>query len=817
MATRAFLDKDQLEDLAKSFLRPPSRPPDGEESQLAQFDPYTFAKVLAQALQERFRLSLGDVWDAAAPIAVGSWSRDELSPRSDLDLVFAGEEAAAAEVTRWAQSQGIKIRARVPESREDWTIGVEAFDVLALLRARALTESGEGVLLLQQVQLEARLKSLRRDFFRVCRREREARVKRHDSIANYLEPNLKFGPGALRDLEQALSLRRLFPDRFETDEHAVAIYEYYKRFYLLVRHRVHVAGSGGDVLSAYDQAPVAEWMGYASARDFMRELQKGLSRVSFYADTDFARGARSEAKVFRRRRFVNLGQLTSALEQSPDLLTQLEAREQGRSLWRASGPGGREALGELLAKALDPHESEELAVAFFRSRLADLAVSGFTKLVGWVQHDQYHRYSADAHLLQAVREVKRVARHPKRIGRLGRYTKDFSREDWRILGWAALYHDIGKGSGRDHSDASREIAERDLRAWGLKPRFIDEVLWLVEHHLAMSQAAFRGNPALPSTWRELHDIGCEGERARRLAVFTAIDVWATNREAWTPWKERLLADLMEQLERPEALSFSKFMKALVEISDRSLDRSGKSVSENADAAGLSQFAEVLQIAERLDPFLVAAVSPRVLASDLHEVWKQEIRQGLSRDPSGVGRADVGTIKVIRTAKSGRVLVRFHVPVDRPGLLVGFARALHQVGLSVRHASILTDETLGVYDWFEVKPPRGEFQPKRWEARLLSAWEAVNVSPSAPQALPQVKFQRIELLSQTSDEWVISLQGVDQAGALRTALEALLEEGLSIRWAKVHTWGKSLDDVLGVQARKDLVAEDVVARLARRLC
>jgi [protein-PII] uridylyltransferase len=81
----------------------------------------------------------------------------------------------------------------------------------------------------------------------------------------------------------------------------------------------------------------------------------------------------------------------------------------------------------------------------------------------------------------------------------------------------------------------------------------------------------------------------------------------------------------------------------------------------------------------------------------------------------------------------------------------------------------------------------------------------------------VKFQRVELLSKTSDEWVISLQGVDQSGALRTALEALLAEGLSIRWAKVHTWGKSLDDVLGVEARADLVAEDVVERLSRRLC
>lgn len=790
MATRAFLETQQLEDLAQKFLRPPSRPPDGEESQFSLFDPYPFARALAQALEDRFRQALGEVWEAAAPVAVGSWSRDELSPRSDLDLVFAGDEAAAAEVTRWAQAQGVKIRARVPESREDWTVGVEAFDILALLRARALTPSGETALLHQQLQLEARLKSLRRDFFRVCRREREARVKRHDSIANYLEPNLKFGPGGLRDLEQALSLRRLFPERFEADEHAVAIYEYYKRFYLLVRHRVHVAGSGGDVLSAYDQAPVAEWLGYSSARDFMRELQKGLSRVSFYADTDFARGARAEAKVFRRRRFSSMAQLTRALEDSPDLLTQLEAREQGRALLKESAQKGREALGDLLAKVVDPLESEELAVAFFRARLADLSVSGFTKLVGWVQHDQYHRYSADAHLLQAVREVKRVARHPKRIGRLGRYTKEFSREDWRILGWAALYHDIGKGSGRDHSDASREIAERDLRAWGLKEKFVEEVLWLVEHHLAMSQAAFRGNPALPATWRELHEIGCEGGRARRLAVFTAIDVWATNREAWTAWKERLLADLMEHLERPEALSFSKLMKALVDAPP-----------------------ELVRLAERLDPFLVSALSPKVLANDLRETWQRSLPQGSKTE----GPDGEESLKVIHTGKSGRVLVRFHVAKDRPGLLVGFARALHQVGLSVRHASILTDEVMGVYDWFEVKPPRGDFQTKRWEARLSSAWLAGKSAPGPVASVAAVKFQRVELLSKTADEWVISLQGVDQAGALRTALEALLAEGLSIRWAKVHTWGKSLDDVLGVEARADLIAEEVVDRLSRRLC
>jgi hypothetical protein len=82
---------------------------------------------------------------------------------------------------------------------------------------------------------------------------------------------------------------------------------------------------------------------------------------------------------------------------------------------------------------------------FFRSQMVSHLIPHFTDVVGLVQHDQYHRFSVDAHLLQAVHEVKRLYTYPKLFGKLQFYAEKLNLTDWNILRWAALYHDIAKG------------------------------------------------------------------------------------------------------------------------------------------------------------------------------------------------------------------------------------------------------------------------------------------------------------------------------------------------------------------------------------
>jgi len=802
--TRFLLSEEVLTELADRFLLAPNLVPDGDEekSSTLLYEPFAIAieNEVLKRLTPTKELQLA--WSESLPVALGSWARRELTPKSDLDILFAGSETAAGLVTKAAMEAGIGIRSRIPADQDDWSVGVEMFDVLALLTARPLVEAS-GPLLSEQIKkIEAGLRSKRLKILTALRRERDDRQERSNSVAGFLEPNLKYGPGGLRDLQQALQLRAIFPVRFEDREraHGAEVYEYYRKLFLICRAKSQLSMGGGDLLSAHEQPGLATWMGFPSAKEFMREIQKGLARVSFYADVDFAFVRATEEDLRKLNRSdLNFNLLASWLEKDPSILMQAKARDLGFKLYRQAMRGSaaekksaQTALGRILFKSVDPREDDRLAIALFRSRWIDLAVTDFKKIVGYVQHDQYHRYTVDTHLLQAIREMKRVAARPTVLGRLKELVRAMTADDWKILGWSALYHDVGKGSGREHSDRSVVLANLDFEKWNVPENLRPEIIWLIENHLELSMAAFRGNPASPATWRALHAKGVKGQRLSRLAIFTAVDILATNREAYTPWKERLLFDLVRNLEKPEAVQLAKLETKL---------RAGDPLTAKATDKWLT-------VLDRLDPFVVSGIPTSVLADDLKYVRNRK------------ASVDVD-IRICKAARDNRLWIRFHVSRDEAGLFAKFARTLQAAGLSVRHASILSDLDIGVYDWFEVKPPR-ETSVRSLEAKLQSVVKAVSLqsahSGQSVGFLPLENriFESVDALSQSDTEWVISFRGRDLRGALMQAAESLSFVGLSIQWAKVHTWGRQIDDVFGVTPHPNLKIETVLHRLRTRL-
>ncbi len=767
MATKSFLTPDQLIE-AGSLLRPSSAPPDGDERSGAVSGAREFSQWVGERLLER--LSRHPEWERCEPVVLGSWAREELSPKSDIDLLFCGSENSVRTLVSDFSREGLKLRYRVPVDLQDWTKGVEPFDVVALFSARALHPSVASKLALQ---LERLTPSYRRKLIKAMQLERKARALRYDSIANYLEPNLKYGPGGLRDLEQALATRKLLPERFLAAEHAFDVLEYYKAFFLLVRHWLHLSPGGGDVLAAMEQKPVAEWFGFKDVREFMREIQKGVSRVSFYADWVIAQASASMAAIdlVAATRVDSVSALFAVLEDErksvPSILWQNRVRLASDEVFRRlrldegeSGPLIGPLIGRHLTRILDPMRPETAMLAVFRSRLIDHCLPEFRRINGYVQHDQYHRFTVDAHLLQVLRELKRFCQKPSRCGRLAPFAKALSSGEREILAMACLFHDLAKGRSGDHSLKGAELAKRELKRFGKSDKFIEAVCWIIESHLILSAAAFRENPRSPKTWRALAEKGVKGDRIRLLTVFTVVDILGTNPEAWTPWKERLLFELAHQLEQPEADSLVGFAELL-------------------DAAKIKNVEGLL---DNLDVFLIGSISPRVLAEDLRQLLK---KAGVVGEVLG---ADIG-VRVVSVRRGGKqTWIRFHCRNDRPGLFLGFVKWLAASGLSVRHASIHTDERLGVYDWFEVKTTKRTSEV----LRLLKA-----ASRSLGDKSYKVRFDAIEVVSEDTREWVISFRGRDQAGALTEAARALFDAGVEVRWAKVHTWGRQLDDVFGI--------------------
>lgn len=755
MAQKSFLSAEQWEK-AKDVLMPPLMTPDGDVRQVFCFSSDNVSAWLGARLEELFKSS--PEWEECHPIILGSWARGELSPKSDIDVLFCGDESKVKMFVDRVQEQGLKLRYRMPQNPDDWTENVEAFDILALLKARPWTPEGARKLFEQQKKIWAKKKYYRRILLNAVKEERKNRAKRFDSITNYLEPNIKFGPGGLRDLEQGLQIYELFAEKFTNPGHALNVLQYYRSYFLSIRQKLHFDGLG-DVLSNAVQFDLGQWLGFKNHKEFMRDLERGLSRVHFYSDwiVEVAEASENELKQIERVEFKKIEDLVSALHKNSTVLMQKKVREKLDILLPESKVKSlAKKRGAALETLLNVKAQDEFLVSIFRSRLIDKLVPEIRRLVGYVQHDQYHRFTADSHIMQACREVKRIYKKSSELGPLKFIHKEFTPNDWRILSWSCLYHDLAKGleSGDHHSDLGVTIVEKDFRSYQMNKGFTEEVKWMVRNHLELSQAAFRKNPKDPKVWQELRKKGVEGARLRRLALFTAIDIRATNPDAWNEWKAKLLKDLVTILESKKAQNYFDFQTLRLQ----------------------KKLKIPMETIEELGPVLLESLPMKDLVNDLRNAEMSE---------------DSLKPRVYKTRK-GEIWIRFHEKRDRQGLLSDYVGQLYSLGLGIRHASIHTLSQVGVYDWFQVATSKNVQQI----AKVLE-----NAKVQA-KIIPIVKFDSIQLVSSDDKEWVISFKGPDQSGLLASAARSLSDSGVSIKSARVHTWGRQIDDIFVVKAGHD---------------
>jgi [protein-PII] uridylyltransferase len=400
--------------------------------------------------------------------------------------------------------------------------------------------------------------------------------------------------------------------------------------------------------------------------------------------------------------------------------------------------------GRMLKRILKPTIDDRTLQAIFRSRLIEKVCPRIIPLVGLVQHDQYHRFTADAHLLQACREVVKSQKHARSLGALRALHGQLTTRDWTLLGWTALYHDLAKGGSGDHSAVGEQWVEDDLKTFGYPENFRREVAWLVRHHLELSIAAFRKNPHSPQTWQDLLNLDLNPKRLLRLAVWTAIDIRATNPEAWTDWKGKLLLSLVEKIQAGGTQNYFKLKKQF--------------------PAGLAA-----QDLDALDPHLFEMFSAAKLSRDFLSVKAGGPAWALLRD------------------SRKKLWVRYHRDQDQPGLLSEVLTRIYASGASIQHALVHTLPGLGVYDWFQV-------QTQKDAHRFLQLLQSLKVSGLE---VPQVRFMSIEWVSQSEQEWVLSFRGQDQKGLLLAAASQLKALGAQIKSARVHTWGRQIEDLFHI--------------------
>lgn len=754
MAKNSFLKADEFKALQTEFLNKDfwSKIPCPHQ-------------ILEEKLEEKLFLRLQSIpgFKESRPVAMGSLARREFSLQSDIDLLCFGPEESVRGFSREAQEQGLKIRLRFPEDLNDWTKGVDPFDVLALTQARAFFEEDGSNVQFQKDYIFQKRSFWSREILREIRLEKKARRERYDSVANYLQPNLKFGPGGLRDIEQIISFLNFFKLEILLEfPESIENLKRHKDFLLCLRQINHLFGYG-DTLSAQTQLQSAELLGFSSLRDFTTQTQWTFNEASFLADglTSLCRRSKKERGIDLLGRLSSWSELFYELSVMESWLLNFQLKFRERPL-----PAKKFPPKNFLKALMSQSRPESFWLNLFRSGLLSDYLPEFSFVKGLVQHDHYHKFTVDAHLIQALRELSRVEKSPKRVGKLSSVVKLLTDEDWKVLRYAALFHDLGKGRSEDHSIVGRDLVEKILSELKIQKSFRSQVAWIVENHLILSTAAFRMNPSSSKTWKTLFDRGLHGKRIPLLFVFTAVDILATNPEAWTAWKAQTMYELYQNMTSSVAGEFGRF----VDIA----------VKKNFDPALL----------EKIDPYLIEQIRPIRLLQDLKK--------------AKASQTDLSPAVV--TDSKGSVWVRFHRKVDRPGLFVEFVQRLYHLGDHIQACVVMTDETVGVYDWFCL---RGRKSKEQVLKRLQAQSKELKVTP------PEMFFEHIDLISQSGDEAIISFRGKNQKGLLLVAAQAIYQQNLSIVWVRAHTWGSQVDDTFAVLLKNKAINE-VLDRLRELL-
>jgi [protein-PII] uridylyltransferase len=528
---------------------------------------------------------------SAALIAVGGYGRGQLFPYSDVDiLILLPELPDEALRSRLESLVG-----------HFWDIGLETGHSVRTLDE--CFEVAASDITVQTTLLESRLISGNRDLYRRFTRrlqksidpiaflrakliEQQDRHSRHQQTN--LEPNLKESAGGLRDLNTILWISRaaglgrtwleLARRSFITPDEAAAIGRH-ERLLDMLRIRLHyLAGRREDRLLFDHQTALAKQLGFAeraakrpSERLMQRYYQtaKSVSQLNTILLQNLERrisppGNRQVKPL--NERFVILGELLSApdetiFERDPCAILEVFSLMQNHREIKAIGAFTLRALWRARrritpAARRDPRMREQF-MAILRSptgvirelrRMHQYDILGryipaFGRIVGQMQHDLYHVYTVDEHILKVVRNLRRFAvpELAHEFPLCSRLMSEFDRPE--LLYLAGLFHDIAKGRGGDHSELGKADALRFCKAHGLSPADCDLVAWLVEMHLVMSATAQKQDLSDPEV---IHSFaGRVGNERHLVALYllTVADVRGTSPKVWNAWKAKLLEDL----------------------------------------------------------------------------------------------------------------------------------------------------------------------------------------------------------------------------------------------------------------------------------
>ncbi len=810
------------------------------------------AALVDLALREQWRRrGLGERAGLAL-LAVGGYGRAELHPHSDIDILIlrAGgrrDEAALAAYVQALWDCGLKLAqsVRTPaqcrrDARGDLALMTSWLETRFLCGDRGLAGGLERALLRAPGPLRRPAWSRAR-FFRGKLAEQAARHRRFGGAAYRLEPNVKEGPGGLRDLQTLDWILQWharcggggdFCTAGEAAELAAA-----KRFLWDVRFALHdISGQAEERLLFAHQYAVARRLGYAdrgpngTVEPFMQDYYRrvgGSERLTevltqqyreFLAGPPKRRPEPLSACFQAADGYLELRD-PQALERRPagllELFLLLQRHPELRGVRAAAIRAARAALPRIGERFRADPAHRALFMEILRQprhvarelrrmhRYGVLAAywPDFARLAGRMQYDLFHVYPVDEHILQVLTELRRVTR-PDPDGEFALYHSLFRQfPKPELLYLAALFHDAGKGRDGDHSELGADAAAEFCRNHGLSAHDTGLVRWLVRRHLLLSLTAQKRDISNPEVLDGfVAEVG-NGMRLRGLYLLTVADLRGTNPALWTPWRRALL-------------------HRLYEAADRRLQEGGR---EPADARRLAADLQASALA-KLDGLdagacrrFWAALPPADLLRYTDDELAWQTRAVLTRPADGGARAFV---RPLGPHHCTEVLIH---AAGRAGLFAPVTAALARLGMDVLYARVTETRDGQVLQTFLITTADGQPVPEGHAlAELRATLERVARDPERFDRpvlrRPPRRARHFEIPTEIDFDprpahgmTRMTLCAADYPGLLWTVSDALDRHGVLLHQARITTLGAQAQDAFLLTGRDGAPLDDAGLR------
>ncbi len=529
-------------------------------------------------------------------IATGGYGRNELFPCSDIDILILLKDAdistfqdGLSEFSNFLWDIGLKpgqsvrtVAECLQQAAEDQTI------MTNLLELRLITGNQ---LLFTELNKKFAHKELwsSKQYFAAKMQEQEKRYAKHHDTAYNLEPNIKEGPGGLRDLQniswvfkhhyKSSSLKELIQhellSKHEYNELIAARNILWRiRFALhtltqrsedrlLFNHQRDLAQQFGFIDDNYDP-DVEQFMQHyfktVMELERMNEMLLQLFSENFF-DTSLVKQLYPinnhfvsidkyiEVKEFDtfEKNPLALLEIFLLLQQNPSLIgiraSTIRLIKKSLHLIDDSFRNNSNANQLFLAIFKAPHGVTHQLRQMNRYGLLAAYLPAFANIVARMQYDLFHIYTVDAHTLFVLRNLRRLSleKHADELPFCNSVFAHILKPE--ILYLAALFHDIAKGMGGDHSVLGEVIARDFCIQHKLSNSDTKLIVWLVRNHLIMSVTAQKKDINDPAV---IHKFALQIgniEYLNHLYLFTVADIRGTNPSLWNSWKDSLLLEL----------------------------------------------------------------------------------------------------------------------------------------------------------------------------------------------------------------------------------------------------------------------------------